>query len=275
VPTAEGAVWLAVSLVTFLGDPLVIAGLGLAVFWFGDRRSGTADRPDRDALWFASIVGALALSAALKAVFAIERPSNAAVLPGVAGMPSALVSVYTWIVGPGGYAFPSGHATAATVGWLGLAWVLDADDRRTLVLAGGVVAAVAASRVALGVHRPTEVLAGIALGVGYLSLTIRGLGTARRAFTVAGAIGAAAPVLVTLDTDGLAVAGVGLGMAAGELRQSGTATAVAIGAALVAVLLAIAAVRGWTGAAVTLIGAVGGGTAVAVRSVVRGRENGW
>ena len=134
----DGAVWFCVSLVTLLGDPLVIGGLALLVYWFGDRLPVIGDGldPDRGALVLATIVGALALSSALKTGFGLERPPGAADLPGVAGMPDIVVPLYTWIVGPGGHAFPSGHATAATVGWLGLAWALRGKDRgRTLALA--------------------------------------------------------------------------------------------------------------------------------------------
>jgi len=213
----DGAIWFCVSLVTLLGDPLVIGGMGLAVYWFGDVLPGIGDHlePDRGALAFGTIVGALALSTALKTGFGIARLPGAADLPGLAGMPDVVVPVYTWIVGPGGHAFPSGHATAAAVGWLGLAWATRGENRgRALAIAGGLVVAIAASRVALGVHRPHEVLAGIGVGLAYLVVTFGLLGRPRRAFALAGVIGVAGP-LVGVTGDSLLVAGVALGTAVG------------------------------------------------------------
>jgi undecaprenyl-diphosphatase len=66
--------------------------------------------------------------------------------------------------------FPSGHSTASAALWLSLAMVAASLERRTpqktfwFVIAGVVVLAVGASRVYLGVHWPTDVLAGWMLG---------------------------------------------------------------------------------------------------------------
>ena len=62
--------------------------------------------------------------------------------------------------------FPSGHAMMAPVVYLTLAAILAAGDRRSavkvllLVGAAGLSIAIGASRVFLGVHWPTDVLAG-------------------------------------------------------------------------------------------------------------------
>ena len=278
----DAAVWFGVSLVTLLGDPLVIAGLGFGLYWFGGWVPVIGDRLDepRVELAFATIAGALALSAALKTGFALERPPGAAALPGTAGMPDIVVPIYTWIVGPGGHAFPSGHATAATVGWLGLAWAYRGKNRdRALVLAGGLVVAIATSRVVLGVHRPHEVLAGIGVGLAYLLVTFGLLRRPRRTFALAGLFGVAGPIVVGLTGDSLLVAGVALGMTVGwefaRERDRPAVTLPVLATVLGAVVLAGATfVRSGTfETGVALLGVGGGATIVAGQRVIRRVKN--
>jgi undecaprenyl-diphosphatase len=108
----------------------------------------------RQALGFgASVLIAQALSEAIKYVTARPRPE----------LVTHLDLVYS-------SSFPSGHATMSPVVYLTLAGVLSAglaDRRQKVVLiscAACLVAAIGVSRVYLGVHWPTDVLGGWALG---------------------------------------------------------------------------------------------------------------
>lgn len=80
-----------------------------------------------------------------------------------------------------GSSFPSGHATQASAFWLSLVLVLPAAGAspRATFVAGGlalmIVLAVAASRVYLGVHYPSDVVAGVLLGSGWSAYVWRNL----------------------------------------------------------------------------------------------------
>jgi membrane-associated phospholipid phosphatase len=79
-----------------------------------------------------------------------------------------------WLAQPDGFSFPSGHTTTATMGYILIAWLLAQlwPARRIPLFVGAAVvaAAVGLSRVYLGVHWPSDVLAGWALGLAWLSL---------------------------------------------------------------------------------------------------------
>ena len=78
-----------------------------------------------------------------------------------------------------GSSFPSGHATQASAFWFSLVLALRAAgasraaQRATAALAAAIVLAVAASRVYLGVHYISDVIAGVLLGSGWTAFTWR------------------------------------------------------------------------------------------------------
>jgi membrane-associated phospholipid phosphatase len=73
-------------------------------------------------------------------------------------------------------AFPSGHAANATLVWLGLALLLPRAERARAFAVWGAVwlaLAVGASRVMLGVHWPSDVIAGWSFGLFWTLLILR------------------------------------------------------------------------------------------------------
>lgn len=129
--------------VTILGDGLVCAVLLL--LWVGRR-------PER--VW-AALLGAVVMVLVLhgtKAVLDLPRPLGV--------LPAELVTV----IGPGHRrgAFPSGHTATAFL-YAGI-WALSLRRPALSPLPVAVAAAVGVSRMAVGVHWPSDVLAGAMLG---------------------------------------------------------------------------------------------------------------
>lgn len=104
-----------------------------------------------------AVAGAAALNQALKHLIGRVRPDD----------PERLTAAH-------GYAFPSGHAMTTAAFALGLFFVIRALFPRFQwpAAAGGLVlvGAVGTSRIYLGVHYPTDVLAGWALATGWVLL---------------------------------------------------------------------------------------------------------
>src|SRR4051794_2918332 len=154
-PPARGAVAALVAVQATLGTPQVIE-VARAMSHFGEHAQGWVavsalgalvmpKRRRRD--WVLVGVGAVAAHAAaiaIKLVVRRARPNHPAVAVNV-GTPSAL-------------SFPSAHATSTTAA----AMLLSRATRSRLPLV--VVPAMALSRLVLGVHYPTDVLAGAAVG---------------------------------------------------------------------------------------------------------------
>ncbi len=135
---------------SFLGDGavraaiMVIACTGLILA----RRMSAA-------IWFAAAgAGGALASSLLKAMIARPRPD---LIPHLDHVTSA--------------AFPSGHAWNGTILFLSLALLAPARWRRpALGLAAGIAAAIGISRIILGVHWPSDVLAGWLGGIAWVAL---------------------------------------------------------------------------------------------------------
>jgi len=154
--------WLtsALQVLTWLGSTAVIIPAVLAVgLYFAIRRRDW--RPL--ALLGAAVAGAVGLYDIVKALVGRPRP------------PAAI-----WIGHYTGAAFPSGHATQSTAFYAMLALVLGAglSIRRRAILWGAaalLVLVVGASRIYLGAHWLTDVLAGYALGATWVAIVVTAL----------------------------------------------------------------------------------------------------
>lgn len=127
--------------VTRFGNVALLLVFFTADYWFGDHRRG--------AHALSLVLAGMALITALKAFFIAPRPPESVRL-----------------IPTGGYSFPSGHATIATIGYSVLAHDVKVGSRR-LRYAGAtlIIILVALSRVALGVHFLRDVVAGIVVGL--------------------------------------------------------------------------------------------------------------
>ena len=112
----------------------------------------------------ATMVGGTLLNPALKAVFHRDRPSGFAALGHAAG-----------------YSFPSGHAMGATLLFGSLAYVIyfSIDHSRRLRLLAVtlcvlMILCIGASRIYLGVHYLSDVLAGFAAGLCWVGVCLSG-----------------------------------------------------------------------------------------------------
>ena len=137
------------------GGVLIAAGLVIAGLLLWRRRAGEA------LLLVTATVGAAALGQLVKVL--VDRPRPDLVVP---------------LVQAEGYSFPSGHATASmafylTLGLLAAGWVRRWESRvYVLVAALGTILLIGFSRLYLGVHYLSDVLAGYALGALWVTIAI-------------------------------------------------------------------------------------------------------
>lgn len=148
--------------VTALGDGLVVAMLifiSSVILWVTGHRYSVL------LLWVA-FLGALVLVEVLKTTFARPRPT---------------VFEYRGGYSVGSPSFPSGHALGSTVAYMTLAYLIARLQAtaflRRLTTTIGVLAvlAIGVSRMYLGVHYPSDVLAGFAIGIAWATLCALGI----------------------------------------------------------------------------------------------------
>jgi undecaprenyl-diphosphatase len=151
---AIGPAWLteAMRLISWLGDGRVLTVIGLIVLLLFLRGRAAL-------MYLATALPASSMTSSMKLWFARPRPD---IVPHLAGA--------------GGLSFPSGHAFGSAVCYLGLALAIapainNARLRAGLIAAAlGLSALIAFSRVWLGVHYPSDVIAGWLAGIGWALL---------------------------------------------------------------------------------------------------------
>lgn len=151
--------WIELALleVTALGNGTVVVAVTViaATFLWLTRHRYSAG------LLIAATTGGTLLSFLLKAYFARPRPQ-----------------VVTWGTHVATSSFPSGHATSAVVVYATVAYLAATLQRgrwaraATLTIAALVVALIAASRLFLGVHYPSDVVAGIIIGLAWTAFCV-------------------------------------------------------------------------------------------------------
>lgn len=151
--------WLETALleVTALGNGTVVLALAAvaATFLWLTRHRYSAG------LLVAATLGGIVLNNLLKAYFDRPRPQ-----------------VVSWGTHVATSSFPSGHATSAIVVYATVAYLAATLQRRawaraaTLAVAGLVVLLIAASRLFLGVHYPSDVAAGLVIGLAWTAFCI-------------------------------------------------------------------------------------------------------
>lgn len=149
------------ELVALLGDELVVVGV-LAALAVSDafrslEHGDDGPLSDRTGFVLAVVLAGLAFTLALKVTLDAPRP------------PESLQAVSR-----SGNGFPSGHTLAATLCWGALArWWRRGSLRLRAIGASVAVAAVAVSRLALGVHFFVDVVVSVAVGLAFLFLVAR------------------------------------------------------------------------------------------------------
>lgn len=230
------------TLLTQLGDfwwYLSVLTLAYAFAGVHPRLRGERVR-ERVAFVIAIALGALAVTYLLKLAVTHSRPPGAETARDLAWLPPSLDPVWRSLATSDSYSLPSGHATGSAAIYGAIALVSRWGSRRLRYGgAAALVALIALSRVVIGVHYLGDVLAGLAVGGGYLAVVwfaTRGR-RVKRAFSIALAV-ALVGMFATLTPETAAIAGatlagritwtiVGGRLPAFSTRTEGVVTAVA------------------------------------------------
>jgi undecaprenyl-diphosphatase len=147
---------------TYLGTGIVVltvVGVAALFLWHTAHKHSAR-------LLLASVAGNILLNAMLKLVFNRPRPS-----------------VFDWQIAALSTSFPSGHAMSATVCYGTVAYLVARLQKRrwsrALTLGGAVILIVliAATRVYLGVHYPSDVVGGVIVGLAWAGFCMATLET--------------------------------------------------------------------------------------------------
>ena len=151
----EGINHLMIGITSFGEEIVLVAAFITVAMWARARRGAQWGR------FFTLVgIGAVTLDNIIKPIVGRSRP------------------VFDQLVGGRGDSFPSGHVVATTALLFALAWYLSAGrtthPRRWIWgLAGAGSVLMALSRVYLGVHWPTDVMAGMTLGAAWTAMCAR------------------------------------------------------------------------------------------------------
>ncbi len=203
-PRAAAAVGAAAALPALLLALLVLSSYG-PLLRLDDAVSGAAERLDAHRPWVSllarlathlgdpAVMTAVALVAVLllwrarrarlAVVVLLVRVASQVLSTGIKALVDRPRPVFDEPVATAfGPSFPSGHALAAAATWSVLAVVLVAlrpAQRLWWLLGAGVPLLVAATRVLIGVHYPSDVVAGLLLGFGTTAVVVLALGVSR------------------------------------------------------------------------------------------------
>lgn len=142
--------------VTSLGDPIVTIGIGIVVAFFGYIHSNT-----RLILSGAMVLFTLMTGGILKLLFARARP----------------LSEYAANLRVDTFSFPSGHSSGSMIAYgllayLALKLLPGPWGLIAAIVCGAIIFLVGISRIYLGAHFPSDVLAGWLLGAAFLCLIV-------------------------------------------------------------------------------------------------------
>jgi undecaprenyl-diphosphatase len=163
------------TVISLIGSPVTMAAVAaVGALLIGLRRKWLAL-----AAWVAGFAGAGLLSLVLKTIIRRPRPAGA----------EAFLNGET-------FSFPSGHALGSLVGYgmlayvIGSTWVETVAGRsRLAIVTSMLVVAIGISRLYLGVHYFSDVVAGYAVGLVWLSVCISGLQVAERRRSISNSAG--------------------------------------------------------------------------------------